>query len=134
MHVKFEPISCSCESTIHSSPLCISGGCCCCLAGRLQVQPALAVFFIFVFYKNIFSCSKFIGIYPGRPAAWRPGPGRPSAGRQGLICKKNRQKIAPRSLEDRPPGSRAASPPGRPTAGRRALAARLRGDRPPNPI
>ena len=35
------------------------------------------LFFIFVFYKNIFSIWKFIGIYPGRLAA----------GRQGLLCK-----------------------------------------------
>ena len=37
------------------------------------------LFFIFVFYKNIFSIWKFTGIYPGRPAARRPGPGRPVA-------------------------------------------------------
>ena len=42
------------------------------------------LFFVFVFYKNIFSFSKFTKIYPGRPAA----------GRQGLICKKFRKKIA----------------------------------------
>jgi len=29
------------------------------------------LFFIFVFYKNIFSIWKFTGIYPGRPAAGR---------------------------------------------------------------
>ena len=34
----------------------------------------------------------------------------------------------------RPPGSGAACPSGRPAEERRALAARLRGDRPPNPI
>ena len=36
--------------------------------------PAAAVFlfFIFVFYKNIFSIWKFTVIYPGRPAAGRP--------------------------------------------------------------
>ena len=71
---------------------------------------------------------------PVRPTVRRPGPGRPVAGQMGLICKKSRQKIAPRSLEDRPPGSEAASPLSRPAEGRRALAARLRGDRPPNPI
>ena len=43
------------------------------------------IFFIFVFYKNIFPIWKFTGIYPGRPAAGRPGPGRPAAGRQGLL-------------------------------------------------
>ena len=41
------------------------------------------LFFIFVFYKNIFSIWKFIGIYPDRSAAGRPGPGRPAEGRQG---------------------------------------------------
>jgi len=46
------------------------------------------IFFISVFYKNIFSIWKFTKIYPGRPAAGRPGPGRPAAGRQGLTCKK----------------------------------------------
>ena len=61
-------------------------------AGLKQPNEALVVrahvlyawrFFIFVFYKNIFSIWKFTGIYPGRPAAGRPGPGRPAAGRQG---------------------------------------------------
>ena len=42
-------------------------------------------FFISVFYKNIFSSWKFTEIYPGRPAAGRPGPDRPADGRQGLI-------------------------------------------------
>ena len=41
------------------------------------------IFFIFVFKKNIFSIWKFTVIYPGRPAAGRPGPGRPAAGQQG---------------------------------------------------
>jgi len=74
--------------------------------------------FYFLFYKNIFSFSKFTKIYPGRPAAGRPAPGRPAAGRQGLICKNFRKKIAFRSLKDRSPGSRAAGPLGHPAAGR----------------
>ena len=49
--------------------------------------PAVFLFFIFIFYKNIFSFSKFTEIYTDRPAAGRPGPGRPAAGRQGLFCK-----------------------------------------------
>ena len=57
------------------------------------------LFFVFVFYKNIFSFSKFTEIYPRRPAA----------GRQGLICKNFRKKTF-RSLKDRSPGSRAAGP------------------------
>ena len=39
------------------------------------------LFFIFIFYKNIFSIWKFIRIYPGRPAAGRPGPGWPPGSR-----------------------------------------------------
>ena len=79
------------------------------------------IFFIFVFYKNIFLIWKFIGIYPGRPAA---GP-------QGLFCKKFHEKFAPGPLEDRSPGIGAAGPPGRPAAGQLDLAGRLRGDRLP---
>ena len=45
--------------------------------------------FYFRFLKNIFSIWKFTEIYPGRPAAGRPGPGRPAAGRQGFFRKKN---------------------------------------------
>jgi len=36
------------------------------------------LFFIFVFYKNIFRIWKFTEIYLGCPAAGRPGPGRPA--------------------------------------------------------
>ena len=78
----------------------------------------LFLYFLFPFFlKKIYLFWKFTEIYPGRPAAGRPGPDRPAAGRQGLIYKKTRQKIAPRSLENRPPGSGAAGP-GRPPAGR----------------
>ena len=77
------------------------------------------LFFIFVFYKNIFSIWKFTGIYPAAPL---PG-GRDLAARQrggrGISEKNFVEKIARRSL-----GA------GHPTAGRPALAARLRGDRP----
>ena len=76
------------------------------------------IFFISVFYKNIFSIWKFTEIYPGRPAAGRPGPGRPAAGRQGLICKKRGKKLR--------------TGPWEPAAGRPASqAAPLRGGRPP---
>jgi len=71
------------------------------------------LFFISVFYKNIFSIWKFTEIYPGHSAVGRPGPGRPSAGRQGLIRKKKKKKFADRSL---------------------GPVARLRGGRPPNSI
>ena len=56
---------------------------------RMQWDPGISarffifMFFIFVFYKNIFSIWKFIGIYPGRPVAGRQGSGSPAAGRQG---------------------------------------------------
>ena len=79
-------------------------------------DPVLGDFFIFlffnfVFYKNIFLFLKFTGIYSGRPAAGRPAPGRPAAGRQGLFCETFYKKFAPRSLEDRSPGSGAAASP-----------------------
>ena len=82
----------------------------------------LFLYFLFLFFtKNIFSIWKFTEIYPGRPAAGRPGPGRPAAGRQGLICKKRGKQIADRSLGT-----------GRPAAWRPASqAARLGGGRPP---
>ena len=67
-------------------------------------------FVIFVFYKNIFSFSKFTGIYPGRPAAGRPEPGRPAAGRQGLFCKNFAKIFAEKPLEDQSPCSGAAGP------------------------
>ena len=98
----------------------------------LPIHPAVFLFFYFLFLffkKYIFDLEIYRNI-PGRPAARRPGPGGPAA---GAYLKKSSQKIAPRSLEDRPPGSGAASPPGRPAAGRRALAARLQGDRSPQP-
>ena len=49
-------------------------------------DTAVFLFFIFVFYKNIFSFSKFTEIYPGRPAAGRPGPGRGAAGTWSPRC------------------------------------------------
>ena len=71
----------------------------------------ISIFFISVFYKNIFLIWKFTEIYPGRPAA----------GRHGLILKKKKKK-----------NCRQVPGAGRPAAGRPApLAARLRGGRPP---
>ena len=64
---------------------------------------------------------------------YRNIPGRPAAGRQGLICKKFRGKFALKPLEDRSPDSGAAGPQGRPAAGRQAPAARQRDDRLPRP-
>ena len=63
------------------------------------------IFFILVFYKNIFLFSKLTEIYSGRPAVERPEPGRPAAGRQGLFYK----KFTLRLLEDRSPAGWAAS-------------------------
>ena len=80
-------------------------------------KGAVFLFFIFIFYKNIFSFSKFTEIYPDRPVTGRPGPSRPAAGRQGLFL----QKFSLRPLEDWSPGSGAAGP----------QAARQRGDRLP---
>ena len=71
------------------------------------------LFFIFVFYKNIFSIWKFTGIYPGRDLAAR------QRGGMGFCAKTLAQIIARRSL-----GA------GRPAVGRPGpLAARLLGDR-----
>ena len=63
-------------------------------------RKAVFLFFISVFYKNIFSIWKFTEIYLGRP----------TAGRQGLTCKK-KTKTNCRQV----PGT------GRPAAGRAAL-------------
>ena len=71
------------------------------------------LFFIFIFYKNIFSIWKFTGIYPGRPAAGRPGPGRPAAGRQGHLWKKKLGENCAQVPGGRSPGSGEAGP-GRP--------------------
>ena len=60
------------------------------------------LFFIFVFYKNIFSIWKFTGIYPGLAARQRGG--------RGISEKIFTEKIARRSL-----GA------GRPAAGRPAI-------------
>ena len=56
------------------------------------------LFFIFIFYKNIFSIWKFTEIYLGRPVI----------GRQGLICKKKTKRNCRQVPGDRPPGSGAA--------------------------
>ena len=82
------------------------------------------IFFISVFYKNIFSIWKFTEIYPGRPAAGRPGPGRPAAGRQGLLCKKkeeNKLWTDPWEPAARQPGGRPPRPPGWGAAGPHTL-------------
>jgi len=72
------------------------------------------LFFIFVFYKNIFLFSKLTEIYPGRPAAGWPGPGRPAAGRQGFLCKNFCENICAQVSGGRSPGSGAAGPGVRP--------------------
>ena len=53
--------------------------------------------FVFEIYMNI----------PRPPRCWAAGTWQPG---RGLFVKKSRQKITPRSLEDRPPGSEAAGP------------------------
>ena len=79
---------------------------------RLETRGFLiSIFFISVFYKNIFLIWKFTEIYPGRPAA----------GRHGLILKKKKKK-----------NCRQVPGAGRPAAGRPPpLAARQLGGRPP---
>ena len=57
---------------------------------------------------------------PRPPRCRAAGTWPPGSRAAGTYLQKNRQKITPRSLEDRPPGSGAASPPGRPAQGRPA--------------
>ena len=91
----------------------------CQLNGRLQGAFFIFIFYISVFYKNIFLIWKFTEISPGRPAAERSGPGRPAAGRQGLFRKKNMKN-----------NCRQVPGTGCPAAGRPApLASRLPGGR-----
>ena len=97
-----------------------------------------AIFYFYIFYfrflqKYIFDLENYRNI-PRPPRCRAAGTWPPGNRAAGAYLKKNLQKITPRSLEDRPHGSEAARPPGRPAVGRRALAARVRGDRPPNPI
>ena len=82
----------------------------CQLNGRLQGAFFIFIFFISVFYKNIFLIWKFTEIYPGRPAAGRPGPGCRAA---GANLQKKETKLQPDPWEP---------------------AARLGGGRPPTPI
>ena len=91
--------------------------------GNTNSEPApdcgfiIFLFFVSLFYKNIFSSWEFTEIYPGRPAAGRPGPGRPAARRQGLICKKKEEtKLQPGPWEPAA-GSQAAGLSGRPAGG-----------------
>ena len=91
------------------------------------------VFYFYILYfrflqKYIFVFEIYMNI-PRPPRCRAAGTWPPGSGAAGAYLQKKLTKIVPRSLEDRPPGSRAAGPPGRPAAGRRALAARLRGDR-----
>ena len=84
------------------------------VASRWPVQTPrgffIFIFLIFVFYKNIFSFSKFTEIYP---TAQLPG-GRhlvaPVPGGRDLSVKIFVKKIVFRSLKDRSPGSWAAGP------------------------
>ena len=80
-------------------------------------------FFIFVFYKNIFSIWKFTGIYPGRLAA----------GAAGAFLKKNRGENCAQVPRGRSPGSGPAGP-GRPAAGRPALPPLYKGWLVPPPL
>ena len=110
------------------------------VVGAMRRGFFIFLFFISIFYKNIFSICKFTEIYPGRPAAGRPGPGRPAAplpggrdlaarqpGGRGLSAKKDEIKLQTGPW-GRSPGCGAAGPPGPPGC-RPPLAARLLGDR-----
>ena len=90
---------------------------CCILWGQKNGAVFLFfLFFIFVFYKNIFSIWKFIGIYPGRPAAGRswgaaaPLPGDRPQGTCAQFSPRNFfQKCPCRPVAGRPgPGRLAA--------------------------
>ena len=83
-------------------PVCLGAG----LKMRWATSGAffIFIFFISIFYKNIFSIWKFTEVYPARPAA----------GRQGLERKKKEEKKLQTGPWGRSPGSGAAGPPGRP--------------------
>ena len=104
---------------------------------RGRMRPGggfLYLYFLFSFFTKIYFRVRNLHEYI--PATPLPG-GRDLAARQpgcrGLSAKKTRQKIASRSLENRPPGSWAASPPGRPAAGRRGPGRPPAGRPPPKP-
>ena len=92
------------------------------------------IFFISIFYKNIFSIWKFTEIYPGRPAAGRPGPGRPAAGRQGLKRKKKEEKNCRQVPGAGRPAAGRPAPPVHPAAGRPAPQPYIRCWQPLTPI
>ena len=88
----------------------------------------ISIFFIFVFYKNIFSIWKFTEIYPGRWPGGRDLAARQPGGR-GFSAKKIGKIIADRSL-----GPVARLPPGRPAAGRPVLPPLYKGWLVPPPL
>ena len=85
-------------------------------AGPQAADPSTTTrrfFYFFIFYfcflqKYIFVFEIYTNI-PDRPAVGRPGPNRPAARRQGVFCKNFHKKFTLRPLEDRTPGSWAAS-------------------------
>ena len=103
--------------------------------GHAARLPRIFYFYIlyFRFLQKYILFSKFTGIYPGRPAAGRPGLGRPAAGRQGLLCKKFSKNICAQVPGGQSPGSGAAGPPGRPAVGRPDLPPLYKGWLVPHP-
>ena len=73
---------------------------------------AVFIFYIFIFYKNIFSFSKFTGIYPGRPAAGPPGRGA-----AGAFLKKIRGENCAQVPGGRPAAGRSGGRPWPPGCG-----------------
>ena len=88
------------------------------------------VFYFYIFYFHFLQ--KYIFVFeiyrniPRPPCCRRPGPGRPAAGRQGLLCKNFCENICVQFPGGRSPGSGAAGP-GRPAAGRPALPSLYKG-------
>src|SRR6185503_18295321 len=68
------------------------------------------IFFENIFYRNIFSISQFTVLYPYRPAGGRQGACRPSAGRQGLICKLKKNYLCGSPWREPAAPCRAAGP------------------------
>ena len=77
---------------------------------KRRIQGGFFIFYFRFLQKNIFSIWKFTEIYPGRPAAGRPGPGRPAAGRQGHFWKKFRGENYAQVPRGRQPGGRLSHP------------------------
>ena len=110
----------------------------CGLQSNVQPNCCTRFFYFYTFYFRFLQKYIFVfKIYRNIPRPPRCRAARtwsPRCGAAGLFCKNFRGEFALKPLEDRSPDNGTTGPPGRPAAGRRALAARLHGDRSPNPI